>query len=92
MGQGWHRPGLRLIPGLPPGFPPRHLIPRSLDAALPVPSDLANASQGQLCGRNRLARDICRCVMCGFTEQADVNAAKILLKRGLLALEHDLAS
>ncbi len=31
MGQGWHRPGLRLIPGLPPGFPPRHLMPRSLD-------------------------------------------------------------
>ncbi len=30
--------------------------------------------------------------MCGYTEQADVNAAKILLKRGLLALEHDLAS
>ena len=38
-----------------------------------------------------MTRDLFRCVKCGHTEHADVNAAKVVLKRGRLVLGHELA-
>ena len=47
---------------------------------------------GHVAPENRPTRDLFRCVVCGHTEHADLNAAKVLLRRGLWLLEHQLAS
>ena len=46
---------------------------------------------GHVAPENRPTRGLFRCVVCGHTEHADVNAAKVLLRRGLRLLEHQLA-
>ena len=46
---------------------------------------------GHVASENRTTRDLFRCVKCGHTEHADVNAAKVVLKRGRLVLGHELA-
>ena len=40
---------------------------------------------GHVAPQNRPSRDIFRCVACGHTEHADVNAAKVILARGTAA-------
>lgn len=38
---------------------------------------------GHVASENRLTRDLFRCVKCGHTENADINAAKVIRKRGI---------
>ncbi len=46
---------------------------------------------GHVAPENRPTRDIFRCVACGHAEHADVNSAKVVLRRGLWILERRLA-
>ena len=46
---------------------------------------------GYVAAENRPTRDLFRCVYCGHTGHADFNAAKVVLRRGLWILEHQLA-
>lgn len=49
------------------------------------------AECGHVAPENRLTRDLFRCVACGHSKHADVNAAEVVLRRGLWILEHRLA-
>jgi putative transposase len=44
------------------------------------------AECGHVDRRNRPTRDLFRCVVCGYRAHADVNAAKVVLSRGIVAV------
>ena len=46
---------------------------------------------GHVAPENRPTRDLFRCAACGHTEHADVNAATVVLRRGLWIVNHQLA-
>ncbi len=47
---------------------------------------------GHVAPENRPTRDLFRCAACGHTEHADVNAATVVLRRGLWIVNNQLAS
>ena len=47
---------------------------------------------GHVSPENRPTRDLFRCAACGHTEHADVNAATVVLRRGLWIVNNQLAS
>ena len=84
LDQGWGEIGRMLAYKLPERG--AHLL-----LAPPQQSSQECSECGHVAPENRSTRGLFRCVACGYTEHADVNAAKIVLSRGLWLLEHQLA-
>ncbi len=66
---------------------------RSCSCTLVVVDPRHSSQQCRVCGHtageNRESQAVFRCVACGHTDHADVNAARIILQRGLEAHSHD---